>query len=195
MALAKNGMTLMEAINGRRSVRSYGSERVDRGTVRALLAAAVRAPTAVHEEPWAFVIIEDRDALKRLSDLAKPLFLEEVHRTHLDRGGHALDIFARPEFNIFYDASTLVVIGSGASGPFVAADCWLAAENLILAAYSLGLGTCVIGSALAALNLPEVKSELGIPADFSAIAPIVVGVPAATTPPTPRKDPRILLWK
>jgi nitroreductase len=195
MSAAKNGMTLMEAINGRRSVHSYAPRKLEQGTVRALLAAAVRAPTAVHEEPWAFVVIQDRNALKRLSDRAKPLFLEEVHRAQLDRGGHALEIFARPEFNIFYDAGTLVVIGSEATGPFVAADCWLAAENLMLAAYSLGLGTCVIGSALAALNLPEVKSEVGIPAGFSAIAPILVGVPAGATPLTARREPRILLWK
>ena len=107
MAVPTNTMTLAEAIDARRSVRSYAPGTLDRATVLALLAAAVRAPTAVHEEPWAFVIIQDRQALKRLSDRAKPLFLDEVHRAHLDRGGHALDIFALPDFNIFHDAGTL----------------------------------------------------------------------------------------
>ena len=195
MSIPTNTMTLAEAINARRSVRSYAVGTLDRPTVLALLAAAVRAPTAVHEEPWAFVIIQDREALKRLSDRAKPLFLDQVHRAHLDRGGHALDIFARSDFNIFHDAGTLIVIGATSAGPFAAADCWLAAENLMLAACSMGLGTCVIGSALAALNLPEVKAELGIAADFSAIAPIIVGVPSGETPLTARKEPRILLWK
>lgn len=45
------------------------------------------------------------------------------------------------------------------------ADCWLAAENLMLSACALGLGTCCIGSAIPALNSPEAKSELGISAD------------------------------
>jgi nitroreductase len=195
MALGKDPMTIMEAINGRRSVRSYASQSLDATTVRALLAAAVQAPTAVHEEPWRFVVIQDRSALRRLSDRAKPLFLEEVQRAHLDRGGHTLDIFASPGFDIFYDAGTLVVIGAQAGGPFAAADCWLAAENLMLAAYSMGLGTCVIGSALAALNLVDTKAELGIPPEFSAIAPIIVGVPRGETPLTSRKEPRILVWK
>jgi nitroreductase len=48
-------------------------------------------------------------------------------------------------------------------GPFVAADCWLAAENLMLAATAHGLATCPIGFALAALGDREVKAELGIP--------------------------------
>jgi len=195
MSIADSTMTVAAAIDARRSVRSYAPDIVARASVRRLLAAAVRAPTAVHEEPWAFVIIQDRDTLKRLSDRAKPLFVDEIHRAQLDRGGHALDAFARPEFNIFYDAGTLIVIGATVVAPFAAADCWLAAENLMLAAGSMGLGSCVVGSALAALNLPDVKSDLGLADDYVAIAPIIVGLPAGATPATPRKEPRIVLWK
>ncbi|HXZ25155.1 MAG TPA: nitroreductase family protein, partial [Nitrospiria bacterium] len=140
------------------------------------------------------VIIQDAAALKRLSDQAKPLFLEAAHRSHLDRGGHTLDRFASPEFNIFYNAGTLIVICGRPGGPFVFADCWLAAENLMLAACAMGLGTCVIGSALPALNAPEVKAGIGIPPDCSAVAPIIVGVPSGETPLSPRKEPVILSW-
>ena len=188
-------VSILEAIYQRCSVRCYLPERLDEVTIRTLLAAAVRAPTAVHTEPWAFAILQDRSALKRLSDRAKPLFLEEVHRAHLDRGGHALDIFASPDFNIFYDAGTLIIIYGKPMGPFVVADCWLAAENLMLAAFSMGLGTCVIGSAVPALNTREIKAELEIPAEFTAIAPIIVGVPGGETPRTSRKEPEILIWK
>jgi nitroreductase len=88
-----------------------------------------------------------------------------------------------------------VVIGAQVPGPFVAADCWLASENLMLAACAMGLGTCVIGSAVAALNLPDVKSELGIPATFSAIAPVIVGVPSGARLVTARKQPQVVVWK
>ena len=74
------------------------------------------------------------------------------------------------------------------------ADCWLAAENLLLAACAQGLGTCVIGFAVSALNTPEWKSELKIPAEMTAIAPMIVGVPAGVTPPVPRKPPEIISW-
>ena len=166
MTHSETSMTVLDAIRARRSVRSYAPEKVERAPINTLLAAAVRAPTAVHKEPWAFVILQDRDMLKRLSDRAKPLFVEEVHRAQLDRGGHALDIFASPDFNIFYDAGTLIIIGAQANGPL-----------------------------LAALNLPDVKAELGIPVEFTAVAPIVVGVPRGETPATPRKEPRILAWR
>jgi nitroreductase len=187
-------MSVLEAIHARRSVRSYTPERLDRATILALLRAAVRAPTAVHAEPWAFVVVQDMSALRRLSDRAKPLFVEEAHRGHLDRGGHMLDVFTSPAFNIFYDAGTLIVICARPSGPFVVADCWLAAENLMLAACAMGLGTCVIGSAVPALNTPEVRAELGIPGDLAIVAPIIVGWPRGETPLTTRREPEVIAW-
>ncbi len=195
--MTKPGVTvsLMDAIQGRRSVRAYAPQVLDRVTIDALLEAAVQAPTAIHEEPWEFVILQAVSALKRLSDRAKRFFVEEIHRAHLDRGGHTLDKFEEPDLNIFYNAGTLVVICAKPMSPFVVADCWLAAENLMLAAYAMGLGTCVIGSAVLGLNTPEIKVELGIPADVSAIAPIIVGVPSGQPPATSRRKPQILAWK
>ena len=189
------GISAMDAIHGRRSVRAYTPKRLDQATIHTLLAAAVRAPTAIHEEPWAFVILQDADMLKRVSDHAKGFFVEEMHRAHLDRGGHTLAKFEQPDFNIFYDAGTLIVICGKSTGPFIVADCWLAAENLMLAAFSLGLGTCVIGSAVSGLNTPAIKDALKIPADMSAIAPIIVGVPSDESAVTSRKEPHVLSWK
>ena len=102
-------LSVMDAINTRCSVRHYAADKLDRATVQALLDAAVRAPTAIHAEPWAFVVIQDTRLLRQISDIAKAIFVEEGHHD-LDRGGHALDIFQQPEFNIFYDSSTLIVI-------------------------------------------------------------------------------------
>lgn len=185
-------MTVVEAIHARRSVRAFTGRKIGRLAVAELLAAAVRAPTAVHEELWAFVVVQDPGLLKRLSDKAKPLFATQAH---LDHGGHGLEAFAREDFNIFYDAGTLIVICGPSTAPFAAADCWLAAENLMLAASAQGYGTCVIGSAVAALNLPELKAELGIPAGYTAVAPVIVGEPATIPPLTSRKEPRVLAWK
>jgi nitroreductase len=187
-------MKVIDAIYQRRSVRSYSAQKLEPATIQALLKAAVWAPTAVHEEPWAFAIVQDSAYLKRLSDRAKPLFIEEVHRAHLDRGGHALEIFAQPDFNIFYNANTLIVICGKPMGPFVVADCWLGAENLMLAAHAMGLGTCVIGSAVPALNTPESKAELNIPSECTAIAPIIVGVPTGPAPTSHRKEADVLCW-
>lgn len=188
-------MSVSQAIQTRCSVRSYRNENPDRETVQVLLDAAVRAPTAMHEEPWAFLVIQDRHLLKTISDRAKPLFAEQIRRSGSERSSRSFDHYASPDFNIFYDAGTLIVIWDKPIGLFNEADCWLAAENLILAACAKGLGTCVIGSALEALNLPETKSELGVADDYSAIAPIIVGYPAGETPASSRRKPLVLAWR
>jgi len=188
-------MSVMDAILERRSVRSYSPERLGQATIRTLLDAAVWAPTAVHEEPWAFVIAQDMAALKSLSDRAKTIFAADARRTHPKQAGHLLEILDKPDFNVFYNAGTLIIICGRPKGPFVVADCWLAAENLMLAARSIGLGSCVIGFAVPALNTPEIKAELRIPPECTAIAPIIVGVPNGETPRTTRKEPDILAWK
>jgi nitroreductase len=195
MSRSESQMNVMDAIHERQSVRSYSPKRVNRATIRTLLEAAVRAPTAVHEEPWAFVIVQDSALLKSLSDRAKTIFAAEAEHAHPDQARHLLDILAKPGFNIFYDAGTLIIICAKAKGAFVTADCWLAAENLMLVAYAMGLGSCVIGFAVPALNTAKIKTELGIPPECVAIAPIIVGVPSGETPRTTRKEPDILAWK
>lgn len=188
-------MGVMDAIHQRCSVRSYMPQKLDSGTIRALLDAAVRAPTAIHGEPWGFVVVQDMKLLRKLSDRAKKVFAEEARRIRHEGGGCTADFFRQTEFNFFYNAGTLIVICGKSTRLFAAADCWLAAENLILAASSMELGTCIIGSVISGLNDPEVKAELGVSPEFSVVAPIIVGVPGDAALPTPRKEPRIFAWK
>ena len=195
-------LSALDVIFMRRSVRAYTSGRVDETTIRGLLDAAVQAPTAMHEEPWAFVVIQDPRLLKRYSDVAKGNWAAEAqHYRQLHRGADAVaasafaERFASPDFCLSYDAHTLIAICAKHAGPFAAADCWLAAENLMLAACALGLGTCCIGSAIPALNSPAIKAELGIPAEVEVVAPIIVGMPSSPAIESPRRAPHILAWK
>lgn len=192
--MTKSPLSTTDAILKRRSVRDFTPERLTPPTVERLLNAAVRAPTAMHLEPWGFIVVQDTALLRHISDRAKALFAAEVRREHLDRGGHDLDVFESPEFNLFYNAGTLIVVCATQRTPFADADCWLAAENLMLAAAAMGLGSCVIGSAVEGLNTPDIRADIGLPEGMHAVAPIIVGVPAEEGPTTPRKPPRILNW-
>ena len=92
------------------------------------------------------------------ADSAKPLFGKKgIGRISITAATRWKG-FAQPDFNIFYNASTLIVICAKLRGPFVVADCWLAAENLMLAACSMGLGTSIIGSAVPGLDTAETKA-------------------------------------
>ncbi len=184
----------------RHAVRSYEPEVVDEWTIRTLLDAAVHAPTAVHEEPWRFVVVQDRAVLEQISNRAKSLAATaEAHHGNLLKppgasGDGIASLLADPDFNIFYDASTLIAICADVITDFAVADCWLAAENLMLAAAAGGLGRCVIGFAVNAMNTGELKQLLGVPEQLSVVAPIILGVPSQKPMPSPRKPPVVLSW-
>ncbi len=174
--------TVFEAILARRSVRSFTSREVDKVTIDTLLEAAVRAPTNLHEEPWAFAIVQDRTLLDHLSERARSIEGDAVRRE-----------FGEPGASLFHDAGTLILICCQPT-VFRSADCWLAAENLLLAACAIGLGTCIVGSSLGILNVPESKAMLGIPETFSVTVPIIIGFPEHQSTPTGRKRPLVLSW-
>jgi nitroreductase len=184
----------------RHAVRSYRPVAVDEWTIRSLLDAAVHAPTAMHEEPWRFVVIQDPALLRKISDRAKALAAtREANQGNLLKppgasGDGIASLLADPSFNIFYDATTLIAICAEVTTDFVAADCWLAAENLMLAAAASGLGSCVIGFAVEAMNTSQIKEWLGIPAKLAVVAPIIVGMPSEEVMPSPRKAPVVVNW-
>lgn len=195
---------VLNAIYHRRAVRAYQAQQPDEAAIRELLAAAVQAPSAMHLEPWGFAVVQDKAALKRYSDRAKSMLLGAdlaagwgsiaTGRRRAASGHGHVDTLGDPAFNIFYDAGTLVVVCRTAEGVFADADCWLAAENLMLAATAKGLATCPIGFAVPVLNEPDVKRELGIPDQGAAVAPVILGLAAGQPAPVPRKPPQVLRW-
>lgn len=186
-------MDVLEAIRRRRAVRAYADRAVDRGTVEKLLDAAVQAPSAINEQPWAFAVIQDRDLLREYSDRAKRHWAETMSADpSWDRLRHLVE---DPRFNVFYDAPALIVICARPGGLNPAEDCCLAAQNLMLAACGMGLGTCPIGLARPWLNLPETKQEIGIPDEYSPVFPVIVGYPQGETAPPGRRPPEVLVWK
>lgn len=186
-------MNLMDAIYRRRAVRAYTNKKVDRDTVNALIDAAVQAPSALNAQPWSFAVIQDKNLLKEFSDRAKAGLLQALDP--LSPLYRYRDQLSKPDFNIFYDANTLIVVCAKPDGLNGAEDCCLASQNLMLAAYGMGLATCPIGFARPWLNLPEVKRELGIPADYDPVMPIIVGFSREEPSSPARKKPEIVAWK
>lgn len=186
-------MDLMETIYHRRSVRNFAIKPIEKTTIETLLEAAVQAPSAMNSQPWAFAVIQDQQWLKKCSDQAKSFLLSHLeHFPPLRKYEAAL---GNPSFQIFYNAPALVVIYAKPESPHTVEDSSLAAQNLMLAAHSLGLGTCWIGFATPLLNLPEWKQELGAPPEYAAIAPIIIGYPQTVLPQLEKKSPDIIIWK
>ncbi len=152
-------MQLMEAIAGRRSVRAYRNDPVPEAMLRRLIGAAILAPNAVNEQPWTFTVLRDHALLTRISNAAKSHMLASLGES--GASDHFRPRLEDPEFHIFYHAPALILISARSEGPWIVEDCALAAENLMLAAFAEGLGTCWIGFAQSYLGTAEGKALTG----------------------------------
>ncbi len=183
---------VLEAIKSRRAIRNYEDKRVPESAIETMLEAATYAPSAINIQPWKFTIISSKTEMKQLSDIAKPALL----RTLPDVGNASLSALKKslndPLYNIFYNAPLLIFI-AGAKGRYDIYDCTMAAQNMMLAAYSLGLGSCWIGTAVALANEPKIKAELGVPEDHQVHAAIIFGYPKNGFPQAPPKHPPEIL--
>jgi nitroreductase len=181
-------MDLREATYTRRAVREYTAEPVDEKTLRALIDAAIQAPSAVNQQPWSFCVVRDQALLARISNEAKAHMLR-TSPAALSPHFHVR--LTDPHFHVFYHAPALILISSVAEGSWIVEDCALAAENLMLAARAAGLGTCWIGFAQVWLGTPEGKAALDLPEKYVPVAPIIVGHPKSAPPAVSRKQPEI----
>ena len=182
-------MDIKDAIYGRRSVREYKADAIDEQTIHRLIDAAAHAPNAVNQQPWTFTVVRDQAVLDRISRDAKSHMLATMPPSrHSD---HFRARLTDPNFHIFYHAPALILISAAEQGPWIVEDCALAAENLMLAAYAAGLGTCWIGFAQSFLNTPDGKNGLDLPAACVPVAPIIVGYPRVAAPAVPRKEPPV----
>ena len=184
-------MELIDAIYGRRAVRSYRAGGVTRDTVASLIEVAIQAPSAMNLQPWVFAVVEGAGRLAEFSKRAKAHLLATIP-AHSPLGKYR-DMLTDPTFDIFYGAACLIVICARPPVQQSMEDCCLAAQNLLLAAHGRGLGTCWIGFARPWLELEATRAELGIPADCIPVVPIILGEPAAIPAPTERHKP-VVIW-
>lgn len=182
-------MNFEQVIYSRRSVREFTEQSVDQMTLGWLIDAAIQAPSAVNEQPWSFVVVQNKRVLSRISSSAKAHILGAPPTGVASQ--HFQELLSDPTFDIFYGAPALIVISSATMGPWATEDCALAAENLMLAAASVGLGTCWIGFAQAWLGTADGRAALDLPASCLPVAPIIVGHPKSAPPPVVRRKPEI----
>jgi nitroreductase len=183
-------MGVTEAIYERRAIRNFTTAPVSADILKKLVDAAIQAPSAFNAQPWHFTIIRNLGLLDRISAAAKPYMLRTLDpkstpdeiREHL----------RNPDFHVFYHAPAMILI-SGKESEWAAEDVGLAAQNLMLAAHSDGLGTCWIGFAQPWLETPEGKRAVELDPNYMPIAPIIVGYPREPAAPVPRNPP-LLQW-
>ncbi len=162
--------TLLKLMMDRRSVRSYTDEPVPEEKLEMILQAGLLAPSGRNTRPWEFVVVRDRETLRRMAEC---------------RVGAAKMLSGA--------ACAIVVLGDEGKTDTVIEDCSIALAQMHLMAASLGLGSCWIQGRLR--QAPDgrttedyLRELLGFPASMRLEAILSVGVPAQTPPPHEAPD-------
>jgi nitroreductase len=117
--------------------------------------------------------------------------LERINSNPNDFAARYKNMLENPEFNIFYNAPALVIILGDTRIKNYMTDCSLAASYFMFAAAAKSLGTCWINFALSMSD--SIKENIGVPADYKIVAPLVVGYPAVIPEIPKRSEPKIII--
>ena len=182
-------MELEACIRGRRSVRAYTQEPVSKEQIEAVLEAGTWAPTGMHREPWKFIVIEDKQLIKYVSDETKVLVRQMMPPLARQFSTEA-DI-------VCYNAPALILVCSEKDERWAnlnLLDSVLAAQNMFLKAYEIGLGTCYMGFVNFLNNNPEAQKKIGVPENYSMMVPFIIGHPKTKQGEGKRNKPAVLKW-
>lgn len=193
---------LVRLMRSRRSCRNYRPEAVPRAVLDDLVKAGASAPSGTNSQRWTFSVLADRAAVERAGAAVGAFFrrLNALAERRWLRG--ALRLAGRPTLSdyyhsyyptvqdairrhdthgedlLFHGAPAAIAVGArpGASCP--GEDALLAAQNMLLTAHAVGLGTCLIGYVVeAARRDPRVLDALAMPHAETLHAVIALGWP------------------
>jgi len=184
-------MTFKELLKNRRSVRNFEDKPVSIEVIRTLINESVLAPSAGNEQPWKFIVVRNKEMMRRISEESKKNILARINANPDDYAKKYQKMLENESFNIFYNAPCLVMILGSTQLKNLYVDCALAASYFMFGAAAQGLGTCWINFGTEVYDV-ELKNDLGIPAESTIVAPIIAGYPVKIPAAPKRKEPEII---
>lgn len=185
-------MDILECINSKRSIRAYTDDNISEETLTNLIELGTKASTGSGMEPWGFLIIRDKNEIESLSEMTKQYLLDNLEKYPYFSQYESW--LKNPDYNIFNNANKVLVIYGNKDSHWYIYDCSLAAGNIMLAAHSMGIGTCWIGFAEATLNKKEFKEKHGVPENYELVSTISMGYMKTKLTSPKRKQP-IIFYK
>ena len=161
-------MNAIEALRSRRTIRTYSSRPVERPLIEQIVDCARLAPTAMNDQPWDFVAVTDREALRSIPPLLG-------HAKFIADAAFAVLVLARPT-------------------TYAVEDACAATENLLIAAAAHGIGSCWVAGTQQPYG-PAVVREFGAPDDRKLIAIVSFGYPAEEPKVEKRPLGDVLHWE
>ena len=168
---------VIQTIMSRRSVRDYLPNPVSRDTMDVILKCGINAPNGMNRQPWELRVVDS------------PEFLDGITKKFMEKNP---DKAKDPKFkNMFRNAPTVVFIAAENNSQL---DCGLLGENMVLAAWSMGIGSCCLGGPIGFMKSEdgaEYLKQLGFSDGYELIYAIGFGYPAESPEAKPRDENKI----
>lgn len=190
---------VMNTILHRRSIRRFDDRQIEEPALRQILQAGLYAPSAGGRQGVIFAVCQNREINERLGKIKRA-----NSNPHMANGDNYVSreqpsIADDPKLiNAFYGAPTVITLFAPKNFLFSQEDCAAAAENMMLAADSMGIGSCYIGQGWTAFADPygqEKLREWSIPTDHYAVMQLLLGYLREGDKhptPKPRRSGRII---
>ena len=171
---------VINAIMDRRSIRQYLDKPVEHEKLEVVVRCGINAPSGVNRQPWIIRVVEDQQLIKDVTEVYKKENAEQVKRD--------------PTFkNMFRNAPNIICVCTPTDGG--ALDAGMLGENMMLAAQSLGLGTCCLGGPVRFLNTNANAKffidRLEIPEDYQLNYILAIGYPDESPAAKPRDPSKV----
>ena len=172
---------VLSSIMARRSIRKYLDKPVEHEKLELIARAGINAPSGVNRQPWIVRVVEDQKLIAEVTEVYKQENAEQVKRD-------------KDFKNMFRNAPNLICVCTPANGGGEL-DAGLLGENIMLAAQSLGLGTCCLGGPVRFLLSNEkckfFLDRLDIPSDYKLNYIIAIGYPDEQPDAKPRDASKV----
>ena len=192
-------MELLELMKHRRAIRRFETKQIEEEALQQILEAGLYAPSAGGRQGVIFAVCQDQEVNQKLGKIKRA----NSNFRMVENGNYISteqpSIVDDPKLvSSFYDAPTVITMFAPKNFLFATEDCAVAAENMMLAADALGIGSCYIGQGWTAFADPygqEILKKWDIRTDYYAVMQLLLGYPRESDrhpAAKPRKNDRIL---
>jgi nitroreductase len=162
-------MEIFEALFTRRSIRKYNYAEIPKDKINEILKAAMFAPSAMNYQPWQFILVDDRDILKKINT-ATP--------AHAD---------------MLLEASIAVIVcgdlNLDKNIDYIVQNCSAATQNIMLAAHGMGYGSVWVGAYPVKETIEGLRKIFNLPESIIPVSIVAIGYPDEKPEPGDRFKP------
>ncbi|MBD3313338.1 nitroreductase family protein [Candidatus Woesearchaeota archaeon] len=175
----------IKTIKTRRSTRGFNQKEISKDVVKELLECARYAPSAMNRQPWRFIVISDKELISEMS--------EHIKQKAIEKFPHVKERAESMKDPIFYGSGLLVMILRPKDDEWAMFDCSAAAENMMLAARSLEIGSVPVGFAKFLEDDKDIMAKLDIPEGYEQHITLALGY-VDEWPEAPERSSDDTIW-